>query len=321
MSTATAIKKPAPVPGPTEPFKSKRMALGAVTRGKQVKPDRVLLFGVEGIGKSTWAANAPSPIFIPVEDGTANLDVARFPEPSGWMDVMDAIQTLTVDAHEYKTVAIDTLDALEAMCWKHICERDQQSSIEAYGYGKGYVAALDQWRTLIAALEKLQRDRGIGVVLIAHSWIKTFKNPEGEDYDRYELKLNAKAAGLFREWSEDVLFARYETFAEPDKKGNVKGISSGARVIHTQRTAAWDAKNRHSLPEQLPLDYEAYAEAVKKLQPADPEKLRAEIKTKLALVTDKAVAEKVEKAMATAGDDAIQLARIDNKLTVLTKGA
>lgn len=317
----TTVTKTANAP----PLRASRMTLKSVVRGKQDMPDRVLLYGVEGIGKSTWAAGAPAPIYIPAEDGTANLDVARFPEPQGWADVLDAVRVLTEEPHQYGTVVLDTLDAVEPMLWRHICERDKKSSIEDYGYGKGYVAALDEWRSFLAVLEKLRRTRNMGVVLIAHSWIKPFKNPEGEDFDRYELKLHAKAGGLLKEWSDAVLFAHYETYAvKADEKRAAKGVSTGARVIHTQRTAAWDAKNRYSLPEMLPLNYEDFAKAVRDHRPADPEKLIAGIQEKAAQLGDEMIAKWVEQFLKSdKGADASELAKVLDRLTakLSAKGA
>lgn len=316
--TAPAAQQQAP------PKALPRMTLAGVTHGKQDRPLRVLLYGVEGIGKSTWAGATKKPIFFCAEDGTARLDVARFPEPSGWQDAIDAIETLTAEEHDYGTFVVDTLDALEAMLWRFVCERDKQKSIEGYGYGKGYNVALVEWRKFMAALETLQRKRGMGVVLLAHSLVKTFKNPEGDDYDRYQLKLYDKHAAALREWSEDVLFARYETFAiKAEGERIAKGVSSGARVVHTQRTAAWDAKNRHDLPEMLPLNYEDFAAAVEAHRPSDPAKLKEAIAAKLAAIGDSDLTKKVEPKVAKAGDDAAELTKINDRLDALvaTKGA
>lgn len=308
------------------PARASRMVLNQVVRGRQEMPDRVLLYGIEGCGKSTWAASAPAPIFIPAEDGTASLDVARFPEPQSWGDVLEAVRTLTTEPHEFQTLVLDTLDALEPLCWQHICARDKQTSIESYGYGRGYTAALDEWRVLLSALEKLRRERRMNIVLIAHSWIKPFKNPEGDDFDRYELKLHAKAGGLLKEWSDSVLFAHYETYSVRDeKKGTSKGMSTGIRVVHTQRTAAWDAKNRYALPETLPLNYDDYATAVKARRPADPAALKLSISVKLGELNDEALTAKVTALVEAAGDDAIELSKIDNRMSATmrarTKGA
>lgn len=326
MSAAASQTKLQPPQGAPAPAASNtqgrpgggRMKLASVVKGRLAKPLRVLMYGVEGVGKSTFAGSAPAPIFVGAEDGTSELDVARFPEPSTWAEALEAIAELTNAEHEYKTLVVDTLDWLEPLCWAHVCatKKDRNGKpfkdIEDIGYGKGYAAALDEWRLFLAALDRLRAKRGVHVVLLAHSWIKGFKNPAGEDYDRYELKLHAKAAGLMREWSDAVLFAQHETYTH-ERDGRVKGISTGARVVFTQRTAAYDAKNRHDLPEKLPLDWEAFAEAVAAHRPASPAELKAQITELLESATD-ATKQRVNTALARVGDDAAQLARIANKL-------
>ncbi len=254
-----------------------RMTLAAVTRGKIEAPPRVLLFGPEGIGKSTFGAGAPDAIFLGAEDGTGELDVARLPQPQNWEDVLAAIALLEREQHEFKTVVIDTIDWVEPLIWAHCCVRDKESTIESYGYGKGYAVAVDEWRKLLAALERLRAARKMVIVLLAHSQIRTFKNPEGEDFDRYEMKLHTKASGLCKEWVDAVLFANYEQFAQKDTKTKrVRGIATGARLIYTGRTAAYDAKNRYSLPDTLPLGWSDFAAALGK-GPAPAPALIAEI--------------------------------------------
>lgn len=247
-----------------------RMSLSAVVKGKQETPTRVVLYGTEGVGKSTFGASAPSPIFLGAEDGTAQLDVVRFPAPEAWQEVLDAVRLLTEETHPYQTLVVDTLDWAEPMLWAHICKRDNKANVEEYGYGKGYVAALDEWRVFLSALERLRRAKPMHLVLVAHSWIKPFKNPEGEDFDRYEMKLHNKAAGLMKEWADAVLFANYETLATKDSKTKrVRGVDTGARLLFTQRRAAYDAKNRYGLPEVLPLSWTDFAAAVTSHAPAD----------------------------------------------------
>jgi hypothetical protein len=286
------------------------MKLDALVKGRQAKPVRVLLYGVEGIGKSTFAANSPAPIFLGAEDGTAHLDVTRFPMPTSWVEALDAVRTLTREAHDFKTLAVDTLDWLEPLLWEHICARDAQQNIEAYGYGKGYVAALDEWRIFLAALEKLREERGMHVVLLAHSWIKPFKNPEGNDFDRYELKLHPKAGGLLKEWSDVVLFANYETFAVADNSKRAKGVSRDMRLIHTTRKAAFDAKNRFDLPESLALDWNEFWTALQTARPADPKALEAAIREN-AEKLEAGLKAKVLEAITRAGGDAVKLAQLN----------
>lgn len=289
------------------PSPASRMSLAKVTKGKLKKPHRIVAFGPEGIGKSSFAAGAPNPLFLPIEDGTDHLDVARLPKAETWREAREAVRLLINEKHSYETLVIDTLDALEALLWRHMCERDKFADekgktplkdIESYGYGKGYTKALEDWRGLLKDLETLS-NKGMHIVLLAHSWVKAFKNPAGEDYERYELKLNAKAAGLMKEWCGSLLFMNYETFAkkDPGTKKTAKGIDTGARLIFTERRAAYDAKHRGNLPESLPLSWADFeAESLKEI---DPKVFGAAIVARAAELpsdTQKLVADTVEKA-------------------------
>jgi hypothetical protein len=291
--------------------------LSLVTKGKQPKPTRLLLYGVEGVGKSSFAANAPNPIFICTESGTEQLDIARFPEPTTLGDVSASLRELAGGEHDYKTLVIDTLDRLEPLIWHEVISTHKDKRGRAYEsiadvpYGAGYDAALEHWRVLVSQFEYLRSKRGMGLVLIAHSAIKTFKNPEGEDFDRYGVKVHHKAGGLLREWCDDVLFAAYETYVA-EINGRSKGVSTGARVLHSQRSAAWDAKNRHDLPPTLPLDWQSYAAALDAHQVATPQQLRAQIEA-ACLGAPPELVTRVAGAMVRA-ENAQQLARILNKL-------
>lgn len=307
---------PSPI---ARPATSGRMSLAAVRKGRITDhPMRVLLYGPEGIGKSTFAAGSPSPIFLCPEDGTAQLDVARLPEPQTWGDVMEAVHILTTQEHGYKTLVVDTLDWIEPLCWSYVCVKMGIQSIEDAGYGKGYTAALDEWRKLIAALDGMRAKRGVHVILLAHSYVKTYKNPEGDDFDRYMLKLHDKTGGLLKEWSDAVLFSAYQTFVEKKNKNDrtAKAFASGARVVHTERRAAWDAKNRYGLPESIPLGWDEYVAAVDN---ADPTKRSAKLREEIAVVTaalnDDDLAKKVAAEVAKNGDDAGRLAEVLNRLT------
>lgn len=320
-SSVTA-KKPQPVAAP-QPIAQRRMSLSAVKSGRLDKPMRVLIYGVEKIGKSTFAADAPDPIFIGAEDGTAQLDVSRFPQPETWTDVLDAIEELRTAKHSFKTAVIDSLDWVEPLLWRYICDRDGKKDIEDYGFGKGYTVALDEWRRLLAKLERLSVERSMHIVLIAHSWIKPFKDPNSDGYDRYELKVHAKAGGLIKEWCDAVFFAQYETFTvKSDRDKRVRGVDSGARVIHTQRRAAWDAGNRYSLPEVMPLSWDEFAAGVRRGQ--DAERLALEVNNLLQQVDDKTRAAAVEWLGQNGnGKNAQKLEQMTNRLRAVinTNGA
>lgn len=313
MSAAQPLK-PATAAPPS------RMSLGAVQKGRVQKPHRIVLYGPEGIGKSTFGAGAPSPIFLPVEEGTNHLDVARFPKAETWREAREAVRTLITEKHEYQTLVLDTLDALEPLLWRYMIERDKYADekqktvlrdIESYGFGKGYAKALEDWRGLLKDLEAVSA-KGMHIVLLAHSQVKPFKNPAGEDYDRYELKIHAKAAGLFKEWCDSLLFANYETFAKKDQATKrVRGIDTGARLIFTERRAAYDAKHRGNLPDQLPLSWQDFvAESAKEV---DPKALSAEILRKAAELGEE-VAKLVAASVEKANGNTQQLIQINNRV-------
>ncbi len=221
------------------------------------------------------------------------------------------MQTLTETPSQYKTLVVDSLDWAEPLLWRYVCEQAKVGNIEEVsgGYGRGYNAALDQWRSFLNALERLQRERSTHLILIAHSFIKAFKNPEGDDFDRYILKLNEKAAGLIREWCGGVYFANFETFAVKDKAKRVRGVSTGARLLYTQRTAAYDAKDRYGLPESLPLSWAEFEAAAANQQPADA--LREEIARKavgLGVEMEKLTRE----SLARVATDAAKLAQLNS---------
>ncbi len=255
MTQPKANGTPAPRP-PAQPTAS-RMTLSAITRGRVQAPLRVLCYGVEGVGKSTLGADSPSPVFLGAEDGTAHLDVARLPQPETWRDVLDAVALLTRETHDFKTLVIDSLDWVEPLIHRFVCDEAKVKSMEDVSYGKLYVAALEQWRLLINALDRLRVAKRMHVVMVAHALVKGFKNPEGPDYERYQLKIHDKAAALLREWVDELLFARFETFSLKGKgEMRAKGVSTGARVVQTIRAAAYDAKTRHGLRDGMPLSWE-----------------------------------------------------------------
>jgi len=291
------------------------MKLSAVTSGVARGPDRILMYGVGGCGKTTFFAEAPRPIFLDTQEGTTRLDVGRFPQPRTWEDVHDAVDELLSTQHQYQSFIIDLLDDVEQMLFASLCKRDGVASIGEYGggYNKGFDAALAEWRVLVAKLERLQSERGMLIGMVAHCTTKTIKNPEGEDYDRYTLLLAEKSHGFLRGWCDTVLLARHEVVLRTDRKKRTRGISTGARVIHTVETAAYVAKNRDNLPDTLPLDWTEFRAAIAVGAPASPEAVRAEI-AELAQQVDEATRAKVQEHVAASGEDAPRLARILNKL-------
>jgi hypothetical protein len=222
-----------------------------------------MVYGVEGIGKSTFGAGAPNPIYILTEDGLGSLNVDHFPLATSFQDVMDAIASLYKENHAFETVVIDSLDWLEAIIQREI---EQKYDAKDLAYGKGSLIAAERWREILDGLNALRNDKGMAVILIAHTTIKRFDSPEVEPYDRYQPKLQERSNAVVREWADAVLFANYKTIVKKDDVGfnqtNNRGISTGERLLFTSERPAYMAKNRYNMPESIPLSWDAFAEAI-----------------------------------------------------------
>lgn len=242
-------------------------ALSMIQRGRAEHPRRTMVYGVHGVGKSTFGAMAEKPIFIQTEEGINDLEADRFPVATAYQDVLSALSALYSDEHEYQTVVIDSLDWLERLIWAEVCSKRGVESIEDIGYAKGYVFSLTQWREVISGLDALRNERGMQIILIAHARIEKFDNPETESYDRYVPRLNKHASALVQEWCDEVLFATYRVHTKHTDEGfnrkRTQGIGTGERIVRTTERPAHVAKNRLSLPDEFPLDYRLYAAFVR----------------------------------------------------------
>lgn len=291
--------------------------LSRIQRGKQQQAIRLVCMGIEGVGKSTFAAGAPSPIFLTTEPGTAHLDIARLPQPQSWEDVAASLAELQSDPHEFKTLVVDSVTGLEPLLQAKVCEDNNWKDLEQPGFGKGHVAALEHWRRFVKEMEVLWSVRGMNIVLIAHTTVRAFRNPDGDDFERYQMALNDKASGLLRQWADAVTFARHEAFTKVDPKTKrAKGFSTGARIMHTTWASAYDAKNRYGLPEELPLSWQAFEDAVNAAGPQRATELRAQIEAMLAQLTDATVISKARGYMEQAKDSATALAEVANAVAV-----
>ena len=242
------------------------ISLASLNRTAALKPPRILVHGVHGVGKTTFAADAPEPVFILTEDGLGTLDVPHFPLARTFDDVMQALAALYTEEHSFGTLVMDSVDWLEPLVWARVCKDQGWKSIEDAGYGKGYVNALDLWRQYLEGLNALRDDKGMAIVQIAHTDIKRFDSPESEPYDRYVIKLHAKASALLQEHSDVVLFANYRVSTVKSDVGFNKKVTralgSGERLLHTAERPAFLAKNRYALPDTLPMSWAALTEAM-----------------------------------------------------------
>lgn len=247
-----------------------------MSRGRIWNPLRIVLHGPDKVGKTSFACGAGPPhynkgsedtVVLPTESGSEYIDVARYPLAETFEEALGVIDELTNIKHPYKKLVIDSLDWLEGLARDFVCRKHGKRNVEDFGFGKGQSLVFDEMRGLVMRLEKLRRAREMHIIGTAHTAIRNFKNPEGDNFDRYEIKLqasnNANVAGLWKEWPEYVLFCNFETLTERTKEGQVKGVTSGERKIYTQRTAAFDAGSRLAIPAELPLDWGMFARAVK----------------------------------------------------------
>ncbi len=229
-----------------------------LTCGVIQRPIRCVVYGPEGIGKTTFAAMSPDAIIIDTEEGSHQLPVARLPKPPTWDVLLDEVRAVAEDPSKCATLVVDTLDAAETLCVEHVCSHatPKRTSIEGFGYGKGYVLLKEEFAKLLRELDRVIAS-GVNVVCTSHSQLKKFERPdELGQFDRFEMKLTKHVAPIVKEWSDMLLFADYQTFVTTDEQGNHAKASGGKRVLRTTHSPSWDAKNRVGLPEVMDLDME-----------------------------------------------------------------
>jgi len=246
-------------------------ALHSVTIGDEIRPPRTIVYGTDKIGKTTFAAGAPAPIFLRSEDGLGVLQVPAFPPAQSLDDVLGAVAALITEPHVYRTLVIDSLDWLERIVWAHTAKHKGVAHLEDLGYGKGYLFADEHWRYLLKGLDRLRSDRRMGIILICHSEIRRFDAPDSAPYDRYQLKLHKRAAALVSEWADVIGFAHFDTIIRESDVGFNKKVTRAdddGRVLFLVEKPAFDAGNRYGLPDKVRLEYSAYRDALKEALPA-----------------------------------------------------
>lgn len=298
----------------------KKFSLADVKSGRLQVPQRVLAFGGEKVGKSTFASGAPGVVFLCPENGTPHLDIDRLPTPESWDEIPEILE-LVNERPEWKTIVIDPVNWLEDLAWAKVVGEPggrvtdaTRDKIEKHGGGfkKGYDAASGLWRSLTKYLELAHYNKGRNIVFCAHAFVKNFRDPSGVEYERYQVQMHEKAAGVLKQWVDDVLFLRHEVLAKQEGAKTV-AIATGDRIIHTTWSKAWDAGNRSALPEELPMSWSSYWEAVL----AGRNRLAAvneQIASMLAQIGNPTVTAKANAAVAEARGNVDRLTEIANKL-------
>jgi hypothetical protein len=229
-----------------------------ITRGIRQTPSRVVIHGVEGIGKSTLAAQFPNPIVLDTEDGTNHLDVARV-TCGDWATFKAALVEIAGDTQGFQSIVIDSMDWAERLLIEKLLKDANKRSIEDFGFGKGYTMVAEAVSRLLDDLDMIV-GKGMNVVLVAHTKVARTSPPDmDEGYDRFELKLTKQSGPLVKEWADAILFANYKTRLVEGQDGRTRAKGGKERVLHTERAAAWDAKNRCGLPAEIPMDIAALA--------------------------------------------------------------
>ena len=240
--------------------------LAKVTSGGAVKPPILMVYASHGLGKTTLGASTPSPIFIQTEDGLGLLTAPTFGLLKTYDEVMQAIGELYGEEHDYKTLVVDSLDWLERIVWAQACKDNGWKSIEDAPYGKGYIAALDLWLVLIDGLNALRNERGMTVLMLAHSMIVKFAAPDTDAYDRFTPKLHKAASALIQEAADCVFFCSYRISTIKTDAGFNKtvtrAVGGGERVLYTEERPAFLAKQRFNMPPSIPMTWNAIAEHI-----------------------------------------------------------
>lgn len=229
-----------------------------IVSGKIARSAKTVIYGTEGVGKSTLAAKFPDPLFLDVESGTSQLDIRRVEVNGTWDELLSMITEVVRDPSICRTLVLDTADAAETLCIQHILKKYNQKSIESFGYGKGYTYIGEEWGRLMAALDSCI-DKGINVTLIAHAKQRKIELPEQTGaFDHWEMKLSKQVAPILKEWADLLLFCNYKTFVVTTES-NSKKAQGGKRVMYTSHNPVYDAKNRYGLPDELDLSFDGIA--------------------------------------------------------------
>jgi len=222
-----------------------------------VMPLRMMFYAVEGWGKTTLAAHAPSPIVL-MARGETGWDVlrsaGRVPSAPGmvletWRQLIGVLDSIIADTNGRKTLILDGMGSFERLCHEFVCARDFQNDWGEKGflaYGRGPEVAISEWLQMIQRLDKAKA-AGLTVILIAHARVKAFKNPTGSDFDQYQLDMNDKTTAVTSRWADEIGFGVFESVvvgneSNVTKKG--KGIGGANRVMHFARRDAWIAKRK-----------------------------------------------------------------------------
>lgn len=245
--------------------------LSAVSAAPNKNPLRMFLYGQEGVGKTTWAAKIPGALFLSCEDGSGDMEIPTI-KIDTWAQLLETVDGLVQSGvGAYRAIVLDTVSSFERLCWEHLLAESKDSSIESAGFGKSYTMAAEEVARLLVKLSQLRERRQVHIVLLGHALFRAFNDPNGPSYDLWQPAMHEKASALYMRWADVLLFAAFEATVKVAKRNKEKEASATekgkatavSRVLYTTRDAAYLAKNRYGLPEELPLSWDAFAKAIR----------------------------------------------------------
>ncbi len=265
------------------------ITLESISKGSHLRAPRMIVLGVEKIGKSTFACGSQfeegklvkiglnSPIVLPIrgEEGADALNVPQFPTAKTLDDVMQSIGALYVGEHEYRTLVLDSASALHPLICDEVCVENNVENIRKMtGFRTGEAAVVNKWRRITDGLDALRDEKGMAIIIIGHVKVKQFKNPEGENWDTFDFDLDMNEVGdLLKRWADAIFFAGTKVSVKKEgedknfskAKRTAKDATGGQRYLFTSKHPARPTGGRGvygQLPAELPLDWASFEAAV-----------------------------------------------------------
>lgn len=302
MNVESVNQKTAPVP-------KRRMSLDAVREGRIKAPFRLLCYGPEKVGKTTFACGAPNAIHMGADSGTEHLNIKRMPSPETFKDVMEGFEEVASRGKSkgFETLVVDPIGWIEPMMIQDFTGSPTGNlATWGGGHGAGYNALGDRYRLFLSGAERVWK-AGMNVILVAHATVKVFNDPEGPGYERYELAVDKRGAGPLKQWVDAILFCKREAFGKTDEQKKTKAYGSAAHMLHTKWSPAYDAGNRYTLPETMPLSWDAFASALAKGE-VEAAALREQIEAGVRELGDPEIEKKVRAYLADPRMDVADIA-------------
>lgn len=231
------------------------ITLASLRKVRADQPPRLLIYGPEKMGKTTLASEFPAPVFLQTERGeSGDLVLDSFGTLDTFEAVVEAIAALAAEEHEFQTVVLDSVSALQKLIWDKVCRDSNVKTIELAGggYGKGYIEADNLWLQILDGLNYLRNERGMAVVLVGHAVITRFDDPETQSYSRYDIDLHKRAEATLKREVDAILLVKKDVTIKTEGKGDrARADGGGTRWIYTEGKPAYTAGNRYNMPERI----------------------------------------------------------------------